>query len=41
MKTILECKDLTKRYGKKTALNHINLTLKSGRIIGLLGPKEA
>ncbi|HIX71542.1 MAG: ABC transporter ATP-binding protein [Clostridiales bacterium] len=38
MKTILECKDLTKRYGKKTALNHINLTLKSGRIIGLLGP---
>ena len=38
MKTRLECKDLTKRYGKKTALNHINLTLKSGRIIGLLGP---
>ena len=38
MKTILECKDLTKRYGKKAALNHINLTLKSGRIIGLLGP---
>lgn len=38
MKTILECKNLTKRYGKKTALNHINLTLKSGRIIGLLGP---
>ena len=38
MKTILECKALTKRYGKKAALNHINLTLKSGRIIGLLGP---
>ncbi len=36
--TILECKDLTKRYGARTALDGISLSLKSGRIIGLLGP---
>lgn len=36
--TILECKDLTKRYGARTALDGISLSLESGRIIGLLGP---
>lgn len=35
---ILECKDLTKRYGARTALDGISLSLESGRIIGLLGP---
>lgn len=35
---ILECRDLTKKFGKKTALNKINLKLKRGKIIGLLGP---
>lgn len=38
MKTILECKNLSKRYGRTQALSGINLSLKSGRIIGLLGP---
>lgn len=38
MSTIFECKNLTKTYGKKVALDHINLSLESGRIIGLLGP---
>ncbi len=38
MSAILECKNLSKAYGNKTALSHINLTLESGRIIGLLGP---
>lgn len=38
MNTLLECKDLTKTYGKKTAIDHINLTIESGHIIGLLGP---
>lgn len=38
MSTILECKDLTKQYGRFTALNNINLTLESGHIVGLLGP---
>lgn len=35
---ILECKDLTKRYGKVTALNNVNLTIDAGRVVGLLGP---
>lgn len=35
---ILECKGLTKRYGARTALDDISLSLESGRIIGLLGP---
>jgi len=35
---LLECKDLTKRYGKFTALDHIDLTVEPGKIIGLLGP---
>lgn len=38
MSTILECRDLCKSYGNKTALHHINLTLESGHIVGLLGP---
>ena len=35
---VFECHSLTKRYGKITALNSIDLTLESGRITGLLGP---
>lgn len=38
MGNILECKNLTKRYGNTTALNEINLELPEGKIIGLLGP---
>ena len=38
MSTILECSGLTKKYGSRTALNHVDLKLESGRIIGLLGP---
>lgn len=38
MSTLVECKQLTKKYSSKTALNGINLNLESGRIIGLLGP---
>ena len=38
MSTILECKNLSKKYGHKLALDGINLSLNSGRIIGLLGP---
>ena len=32
------CQGLTKSYGKKTALNNLNLTLGRGQFIGLLGP---
>ena len=38
MNPILECKDLTKRYGGKTALDQISFSLMPGKIIGLLGP---
>lgn len=38
MNPILECKDLTKRYGNKTALDQISFSLMPGKIIGLLGP---
>lgn len=38
MSTLLECKNLTKRYGSFTAIDHINLAIESGHIIGLLGP---
>ncbi len=35
---ILECRDLSKSYGAVPALNHINLAIEPGRIVGLLGP---
>lgn len=38
MKPILECSKVTKRYGNKTALDNISLSLERGKIIGLLGP---
>ena len=38
MGTLLECKDVSKRFGQKTALAQLNMALESGRIIGLLGP---
>lgn len=38
MGTLLECKEVSKRFGQKTALAQLNMALESGRIIGLLGP---
>ena len=38
MMAVLVCNNLTKRYGKKTALQSINLSLEPGRIVGLAGP---
>lgn len=35
---LFELKGLTKKYGKKPALDNINLELEAGRIVGLLGP---
>jgi len=35
---MLECRGLTKKYKDLTALDHIDLCLESGRIVGLLGP---
>ena len=34
----IECRNLTKAYGKKVALDNISLKFNRGRIIGLLGP---
>ena len=38
MEQLLNCQNLTKRYGYKTALDNIDLSLERGRIIGLLAP---
>ncbi len=35
---ILTCENLTKRYGAVQALDHVNLNVEPGRIVGLLGP---
>lgn len=36
--TVLTCKDVVKRYGRKSALDGANLNIEPGRIVGLLGP---
>ena len=38
MDSILEFKNITKKYGKKTALDDITLSIPRGSIVGLLGP---
>lgn len=35
---IIECNNLSKRYGSLLALNAMNLTISRGKIVGLLGP---
>ncbi len=36
--SLLEVKGLTKKFGKVTALNQVDLSLEAGKIVGLLGP---
>ncbi|MBE5742064.1 MAG: ABC transporter ATP-binding protein [Clostridiales bacterium] len=38
MGNIIEVKNLTKKYGKFTALDNVNISVSGGKIIGLLGP---
>lgn len=38
METLLELKNVTKKYGEKEALVDINLSIPKGKIISLLGP---
>lgn len=38
MSVLLECKNLSKKYGGFRALNGLNLQVESGKIVGLLGP---
>ncbi len=40
MTAILECRQLLKRYGAITALNHVTLSVEPG-VVGLLGPNGA
>ena len=35
---ILECRDLSKRFGSIQALDEVNLSIEPGRVVGLLGP---
>lgn len=41
METILEIKDLTKKYGDLIAVNGISFAIEKGEIFGLLGPNGA
>ncbi|NLP17954.1 MAG: ABC transporter ATP-binding protein [Firmicutes bacterium] len=41
MKAILECKGLSKAFGRKRVLRNIDLELERGKIIGLLGPNAS
>ncbi len=35
---VLECRGLTKRFGRTAALDEVSLAIEPGRIVGLLGP---
>jgi ABC-2 type transport system ATP-binding protein len=41
MSTIIEAKDLSKRFGGQMALDHISFTVNSGSIVGLIGRNGA
>lgn len=39
--SVLECQSLTKKYGSKTALDAVSLTVSAGEIVGLVGRNGA
>jgi len=41
MTAVIEVKDLTKKYGDFTAVDHVNYTIEEGEIFGLLGHNGA
>src|ERR1700676_5433379 len=41
MDTIIETRDLTKRFGGLIAVDHLNLSIAKGEIFGLVGPDGA
>lgn len=38
---IIECKDISKSFGPKIALDHVSVSMSEGKIFGLLGPNGA
>ncbi|MCR5210694.1 MAG: ABC transporter ATP-binding protein [Lachnospiraceae bacterium] len=38
MSIILECNNLSHKYGKKTALDDISFSIETGKVVGLFGP---
>lgn len=41
MTPVIEARALTKRYGRRTALHGIDLTIEPGRVFGVIGPNGA
>lgn len=41
MSEVLKCDNISKRFGSKSALENVSLSIESGKIIGLLGPNGA
>ncbi len=41
MPALIEAHDLCKKYGAHVALDHVNFTVETGRIVGLIGPNGA
>jgi len=41
MSVAIYAKDLVKRYGKRTVVNHVSFEVRQGEIVGLLGPNGA
>ena len=41
MGSIIECRDISKTFGEKVALDHVSVNIPEGKIFGLLGPNGA
>ncbi len=41
MSAVIDAKGIYKSYGKKIALDHVDLSIPAGRIVGLIGPNGA
>ncbi len=41
MSPIIQARGLSKKYGSQIALDHVNLSVEAGRIVGLIGPNGA
>jgi ABC-2 type transport system ATP-binding protein len=41
MTSLIEARDLTKKYGAHVALDRVNFAVEAGRIVGLIGPNGA